>query len=469
MVQMALGQGYSDLVTDSVQMLSRLGEVCENGCSHPTQTFKNALFNPGIDILPKQVEELKLRSGAIFNLLCVGQSGLGKTTFINTLFGTSVLSNVWQEVEYKQPNVSFAKTTRVVSHKARLREDGFNLDFTVVDTPGFGDYIDNQFAYLAVTDYIDEQLRLYMFQEEQPYRDEKVDNRVHLCLFFINTSSRGISPGDIEAMKHISSRVNLIPVIPKADTLTTSEIAEMKRLVQQIITTQGIKICDFIDDESLKQSVTSQVPFTLIGSESYVYSTEAESSVLGRKYRWGIAEVESPEHCDFIKLRDLLMASNMVDLILSTELYYESCRSKLIRTRVKQAKEMFASDNSLANINFVNPDLNSLDICKILCKFGKKQVDELVVQWSPIFVQKQLIMKKRYTEIITHEEKKFKDWKRALFAKQSAFNQEIDELQKQVAELSKDIHRLKGKEEVKAEATVEEDTVVEKQATNVND
>ena len=130
---------------------------------------------------------------------------------------------------------------------------------------------------------------------------------------------------------------------------------------------------------------------------------------------------------------------------------------------------MFASDNSLANIDFVNPDLNSLDICKILCKFGKKQVDELVVQWSPIFVQKQLIMKKRYTEIITHEEKKFKDWKRALFAKQSAFNQEIDELQKQVAELSKDIHRLKGKEEVKAEATVEEDTVVEKQATNVND
>ena len=37
-----------------------------------------------------------------------------------------------------------------------------------------------------------------------------------------------LKPLDIEVMKHLGSRVNLIPVIAKADTLTPNDLAKFK-------------------------------------------------------------------------------------------------------------------------------------------------------------------------------------------------------------------------------------------------
>ena len=47
------------------------------------------------------------------------------------------------------------------------------------------------------------------------------------------------------------------------------------------------------------------VPFAVIGSNTVI---EVKSRrVRGRMYPWGVVEVENPEHCDFIKLRAMLM------------------------------------------------------------------------------------------------------------------------------------------------------------------
>jgi sporulation-regulated protein 3 len=444
---------YPCLVNDAADSLVEFDNFQKSSPEfEPSKSiYGNPEYSVGVDVLPGQVEALKKKKGAIFNLLVVGQSGLGKTTFINTLFGSSILSNVWHDIEDSKANTRFGKTTKVTAHKSYLREENFNLDFTVIDTPGFGDFIDNQFTYLPITEYIDEQLRLYMFQEEQPDRSKKADNRVHACLYFINTSSRGLCPVDIEAMKHISSRVNLIPIIPKADTLTLEETLEIKSLTKQIIKIQGIKICELVEDEDVRQNIVKQIPFTVIGSESYVYSPKQKTQVLGRKYTWGVAEVANEDHCDFVKLRDLLMANNMIDLITTTESYYESCRTKLIKTRIKQAKEIFEDDEFLQGANYEYPDLNALNTCKILSKYNKNLVDELVIQWSPVFVQRQLIQKKRYNDIISHEEKKFKDWKRALFAKQASFNKEIEEIQLHIKSLSSAIHKLRKPDDNESE------------------
>lgn len=441
---------YESLVSEANHRFFRhLSKVCVDALRLKT-TYDNEAHAVGVKGLPDQVQTLKTKNGAVFNLLVVGQSGLGKTTFINTLFGHPTLTNVWHGVEHSNAITDFKKDTNVTTHKAYLREDNFNLDFTVIDTPGFGDFVDNQFTYLPITEYIDEQLRLYMFQEEQPDRTQKVDNRVHACLYFINTSSRGLCPVDIEAMKHISSRVNLIPIIPKADTLTLSETLEIKSLIKQIINAQNIKICDFIEDEELKQSIVMQVPFSVISSESNVCPPGKDTPVLGRNYKWGIAEVENPNHCDFVKLREVLMVNNMIDLISTTESYYENCRSKLIKTRIKQAKEAFANDEFLSGVDYDDPDLNALNTCKILSRYNKKMVDNLVIHWSPIFVQRQLILKKRYSDAIVLEEKKFKDWKRALFAKQENFNLEIETIQRQIKSLSSDIQLLKKRRKKRA-------------------
>lgn len=41
-----------------------------------------------------------------------------------------------------------------------------------------------------------------------------------------------LKPLDIEIMKRLGSRVNLIPVIAKADTLTPADLANFKRRVR---------------------------------------------------------------------------------------------------------------------------------------------------------------------------------------------------------------------------------------------
>jgi len=90
-----------------------------------------------------------------------------------------------------------------------------------------------------------------MRQEQQPQRQEKTDLRVHdACLYFIrprayvcfdffsfsvlhlfDTSAR-LKPLDIEIMKRLGMRVNLIPVIAKADTLTQNDLFVFKQRVR---------------------------------------------------------------------------------------------------------------------------------------------------------------------------------------------------------------------------------------------
>lgn len=309
-----------------------------------------------------------------------------------------------------------------------------------------------------------------MFQEEQPDRSKLKDNRVHACLYFIKATSKGLSPLDVECLKHISSRVNLIPVISKADTLTTIELKEVKKAVREIVEAQDIKICEFIEDEDVKKTILKQFPFSVIGSESFVINDEDGSSIRGRKYKWGIAQVENEKHCDFIKLRDVLMAKNMVDLISSTESYYESCREKLTRTRIKEAKDKLSDDESIKYLNYDDPDKNGLENNKILAKCNKLFVDELVIEWSPSFIQKQLAQKKLFSYIVSQEEKKFKQWKKALFQKQAAFNQEIEELHGEIKDLNMTIELLRYNhdEEYEEERRDETDIEVTKHSINLD-
>lgn len=71
-----------------------------------------------------------------------------------------------------------------------------------------------------------------MLQEQQPRRIEKIDLRVHACLYFIRATGHTLKPLDIEVMKRLCTRVNLIPVIAKADTLSPADLAKFKQKVK---------------------------------------------------------------------------------------------------------------------------------------------------------------------------------------------------------------------------------------------
>ena len=76
-----------------------------------------------------------------------------------------------------------------------------------------------------------------MLQEQQPRRTDKIDMRVHACLYFIRPTGHTLKPLDIEVMKRLSSRVNLIPVVAKADTLSHADLAKYKERVSRTLPT----------------------------------------------------------------------------------------------------------------------------------------------------------------------------------------------------------------------------------------
>ncbi|KTF74430.1 hypothetical protein cypCar_00034481 [Cyprinus carpio] len=76
------------------------------------------------------------------------------------------------------------------------------------------------------------------------------------------------------------------------------------------------------------------IPFAVIGSNTVV---EAKGKrVRGRLYPWGIVEVENPAHCDFVKLRNMLVRTHMQDLKdVTRETHYENYRAHCIQSMTR--------------------------------------------------------------------------------------------------------------------------------------
>ena len=65
--------------------------------------------------------------------------------------------------------------------------------------------------------------------------------------------------------------------------------------------------------------------------------------VRGRAYPWGVIEVDNEEHCDFVKLRQMLIRTHMEELKENTNnALYERYRSeKLMSMGVTQDSSVF--------------------------------------------------------------------------------------------------------------------------------
>jgi cell division control protein 12 len=119
--------------------------------------------------------------------MVVGESGLGKTTLINTLFATELAQG--RDYANRHSKQVEDKYTEINIVKAELEEKQFRVKLNVIDTPGFGDYVNNKDSWTPIVDFIDDQHESFMRQEQQPDRGHKLDMRVHACLYFIRATS----------------------------------------------------------------------------------------------------------------------------------------------------------------------------------------------------------------------------------------------------------------------------------------
>lgn len=127
----------------------------------------------------------------------------------------------------------------------------------MVDVPGFGDFINNENSWKAVVDNLEQRFEAYYEQENRVNRKKIVDNRIHSLLYFIAPTGHSLKPLDIEFMKRVQNRVNLIPIIAKADSLTPEELAAFKKRILEELDFHKINYykptCDENDDEEAVQ------------------------------------------------------------------------------------------------------------------------------------------------------------------------------------------------------------------------
>lgn len=199
---------------------------------------------------------------------------------------------------------------------------------------------------------------------------------------------------EINIIRTLSSRVNVLPVIARADTLTNDRLAAIKMAVRRDLAEAGIGFGIFDLDahptsngdskafnglsngsssSPSSSSPTSPVtpsflrlPYALISPDCYSHSDGAHRQALSRhelvlqytpgrplspnapstklvrgkyirSYRWGFLDVVDPNHSDFLPLRQAIYRHMQVRVILNL-----ICSSDLLTTFFRRCRSILA-------------------------------------------------------------------------------------------------------------------------------
>ncbi|KXG49917.1 Septin [Penicillium griseofulvum] len=270
-----------------------------------------------------------VKKGIQFCLMVCGASGTGRTTFVNTLCGKQVL-------EGKDADDA---ANAHLEEGVRIKPVTVGMYPQIPDGSSWTDFLD---SFGEIVGYLERQYDDILAEESRIKRNPRFrDNRVHVLLYFITPTGHGLRELDIELMKRLSPRVNVIPVIGKADSLTPAELAESKKLIMEDIEHYRIPVYNFPydieedDEDTVEENAELRglMPFAIVGSEDFVEIDNRK--VRARQYPWGVVEVENPRHSDFLAIRSALLHSHLADLKeITHDFLYENYRTEKLSKSV---------------------------------------------------------------------------------------------------------------------------------------
>ncbi|OQN98976.1 Septin spn2 [Cryoendolithus antarcticus] len=311
--------------------------------AHPTgSVFPKS--HVGFDSITQQIEKKLVKRGFQFNVICVGQTGLGKSTLINTIFA----SNLVKSKGRLSPAEPIRQTTEIQAVTHVIEENGVRLRLNIVDTPGYGDLVNNDRCWDPIVKYIKDQHSAYLRKELTAQRERYIqDTRIHCCLYFISPSGHALRPIDIVVLKKLSETVNVVPVIAKADSLTLEERQAFKDRIKEEFAFHNIRMYPYDNEEydseeaALNSQIKDIIPFAVVGSEHTMNINGR--NVPARQNRWGTINVEDERHCEFVYLRDFLTRTHLQDLIETTsQIHYEGFRAKQLMALKESSAQMGA-------------------------------------------------------------------------------------------------------------------------------
>ncbi|GFR19591.1 septin-11 [Trichonephila clavata] len=282
----------------------------------------------GFDSLPYQQVKKSLLESFTFNILCVGETGIGKSTLISSLFNTEV--GIGSNFSHKYSSVSLK------SKKYHLKEKEVPLRLTVTETIGYGDQINKENCMEPILNFVDSQFEKCLQEELKFTRNiaKFQDTRIHVCLYFICPTGHTLKALDLLAIKLLSQKVNVLPLIAKADTLTKTELQNFKSNIRNELQREKVEIYNFLSDDDATTEHESEIidiiPFAVVGSTEFVNIDGKLTR--GRNYPWGTICINNENHSDFVTLREMLIEMHLEDLKRCTlEKHYENYRTERLK------------------------------------------------------------------------------------------------------------------------------------------
>lgn len=329
--------------------VSRTVNLCSNLSGHKA-TASVARLRPKVHYL---------------KLMIVGESGLGKSTFVNTLFH-SLLSGrqIMDERQRKQISSCVAEpyggpTVEKLERSAYYQlANGDEVVLTIVDFPGYGTLNHEVLTTMTadqlslavqeqlrpdkwgreMVDYVDE-MNFEYYEKNPTGMSGVADVRVNLALFFMRPHR--VSPTDISLLEMLNAKVAVIPIFAKRDAMTEHELDAHKERVLSVLDRRDIRCFDFSEEARTHSSVSRflnlRSPFAVISCRD---SSNDESKQLHnhtRLYPWGAAEAFNPFHSDTVALKTLITEVGFEDIMNDTNERYHRFTAEIINCE-KQRK-----------------------------------------------------------------------------------------------------------------------------------
>ena len=320
-----------------------------------------------------------------YNVLIIGARAAGKTSFLNFLKAS--LASPAKKQPNRAPDGDTPPSTArpnpsFTHHYQEIDVDGERIGLTLWDSLGLDkSVVDLQLRDMA--NFVESKFDDTFVEEMKVVRAPGVrDTHIH-CVFFILDpakldanieAAQGPTNGaeisrigkpprivgaldedfDIQVMRTLASKTTVIPIISKADTITTAHMAFLKQKVNTSLTKAGLDplealnfdTADFdeerLDEQDEDENSSSAdsneagsddserarhtsgrkrankhnrqvsaedavldsgyVPWSIISPDKY--SLESKDGPVGRHFPWGYADPYNPGHCDFVKLKD---------------------------------------------------------------------------------------------------------------------------------------------------------------------
>lgn len=192
----------------------------------------------------------------------------------------------------------------------------------VLDTPGWSDSLGPEEVAKQCLEYLEAQFELALTEERQIKRNPKFeDPRVHLLLYLLDPTPRGIKLFDLQVMQQLMNRVNLFPLIAKADSFAPDQLKGLKELCLADLNSHQIRVVQFPDLEGVS------LPLAVMGSVSPLSAEMGGKR--GRPYPDRLAECDNPTQSDLPSLRSIIIDLYLDELRDSTkDVLYEQYRTE---------------------------------------------------------------------------------------------------------------------------------------------